>query len=73
MRAFTLVGVLLIVGGVIALLYQGFTYTKKEKVVDMGPVEITQETKKTVPLPPILGGVALVGGIVLVLMGNKRV
>ena len=73
MRVITTVGIVLIVLGVAALLYQGITYTTREKVVEVGPVAVTKETQKTIPLPPLLGGVALAGGIVLVLMGARRV
>jgi uncharacterized membrane protein HdeD (DUF308 family) len=71
MRPAVLIGVLLIVFGVVALAYQGFTYTKREKVLDIGPITATKETKETVPLPPILGGIALVSGVALVMVGNK--
>ena len=71
MRPAVLIGVLLIVFGFISLAYQGFTYTKHEKILDIGPIEATKETKKTIPLPPIVGGLALASGIALVLVGNK--
>ena len=65
-------GIVLIVIGVIALAYGGITYTKREKVLDIGPIEATAERRKTIPLPPVLGGVALAGGIVLLIVGSKR-
>ncbi len=65
------VGILLIVLGIIALAYQGFTYTKREKAVDMGPIQISVDKEKTVPIPPILGGLALAAGVVL-LITSKR-
>ena len=68
----TLVGIALIVLGVVAFAYQGITYTSREKVVDIGPFHATAETQKTIPLSPLLGGLALVGGIVLVLVGAKK-
>lgn len=64
-------GVVLIIAGVLALVYQGFTYTKREKVIDVGPIEASVDKKERVPLSPIIGAVALVGGIVLVLSGRK--
>lgn len=67
-----IVGILLIVLGVIAFAYQGITYTKSEKVLEVGPITATKETKKTIPLPPVLGGVALVGGVVLLLAASSR-
>jgi hypothetical protein len=64
--------VLLVVFGLLALVYQGFTYTKRETVVDIGPVHATADRKKTVPLPPLVGGLALVGGVVLLVAGARR-
>jgi hypothetical protein len=67
-----LAGILLIVLGVLALAYGGFSYTKREKIVDLGPIQATAETEETVPLPPILGGLALAGGIVLLIAGSRK-
>jgi len=64
--------IVLIAAGVLALMYGGFTYTKREKVIDLGPIQATSETHKTVPLPPILGGAALVAGVVLLVLSNKK-
>ena len=72
MRTATLVGILLIVLGIFSLAFQGFTYTRHRKVVDLGPFQATTETKERIPLPPILGGIALVGGIGLVIAGTRR-
>jgi hypothetical protein len=72
MRPATLIGIVLIVLSVIAFGYQGITYTTREKVVDLGPIEATAEKKKTIPLPPIFGAIALVGGIALVFAGNRK-
>lgn len=72
MKSYTLIGIILIVVGIIAFAYQGITYTTREKVVDIGPIEISADTEKTFPLPPIVGGIALVGGIVLLVMGTKN-
>ena len=66
-----LVGVALIVLGIVAFAYQGITYTSREKIIDIGPLHATAETQKTIPLSPLLGGLALVGGIVLVVAGNR--
>lgn len=67
-----MLGILLIVLGGLALAYQGFNYTKQEKVLDIGPIHATAEEQKHVSIPPILGGLALVGGIVLVIAGSRK-
>jgi uncharacterized membrane protein len=72
MKTATVAGLALIVLGVIALAYQGFTYTTHKKVLDVGPIQATKEEHHTVPLPPVLGGLALVGGIVLLVVGGKE-
>ena len=72
MKSATLLGIVLIVLGALALAYQGFTYTTREKVVDLGPLKVTAEKEKTVPLPPILGALALAGGIVLVIVAARK-
>ncbi|HSW63160.1 MAG TPA: hypothetical protein VLH56_07620 [Dissulfurispiraceae bacterium] len=72
MKTFTLAGIVLIVIGIIAFAYQGITYTTREKVVDLGPIQVTADKTKTIPLSPIVGAVALVGGIALLVMGNKK-
>jgi uncharacterized membrane protein len=72
MKAATIVGILLVIIGVISLAYQGITYTTHKKAVDIGSVEIYKEEKKTIPLPPILGGLALVGGIALIALGTRK-
>lgn len=72
MKTNTLIGIILIVVGIVALAYQGITYTTREKVVDIGPIQVSADKTKTIPLPPIVGGIALVGGIVLLVMGNKK-
>jgi hypothetical protein len=65
MKPVVLLAVLLIVLGVISFAYQGITYTTHKKVIDIGPLQAEKTEHKTIPLPPILGGIALVGGIVL--------
>jgi len=68
----TLVGIALIVLGIVAFAYQGITYTSREKIIDIGPIQATADTQKTIPLSPLLGGLALAGGIVLVIVGAKN-
>jgi uncharacterized membrane protein YidH (DUF202 family) len=72
MKPAGIIGIILIVVGVIALAYGGITYTKREKVIDAGPLQVSADREKTIPLPPILGGLCLVGGVVLVLAGNRK-
>jgi uncharacterized membrane protein len=72
MKPAMMIGILLIVLGGLALAYQGFNYTKQEKVLDIGPIHATAEEQKHVSIPPILGGLALVGGIILVVSGSRK-
>ena len=65
-------GSILIALGLLGLAWGGFTYTTKEKVVDLGPIHATRDETHNVPLPPIAGAVALVGGIVLLVAGKKE-
>jgi uncharacterized membrane protein len=71
-KSITLVGIALIVLGIVAFAYQGISYTSREKVIDIGPLQASVDTKKTIPLSPLLGGLALAGGIVLVVVGAKK-
>ena len=71
MNGRTLLGVVLIVLGVIALAYQGFSYTVPKKAVDVGPIHVTKDEKHTVPLPPILGALALIGGIAVLAVDRR--
>ena len=90
MKPVTLVGIALIVLGVLALAYQGITYTTREKVIDLGPLQASVEKKKSIPLPPVVGArapvdrrglperppvvgaLALAGGVVMVFIGSRR-
>jgi hypothetical protein len=72
MKGTVLAGILLVVLGVFALAYQGFTYTKQKKVIDLGPIQATTKTEEHVPLPPILGGAAIVGGALLLFAGGRQ-
>jgi hypothetical protein len=72
MRPLAIIGLVLIVLGLAALAYQGVTYTSREKVLDIGPIHATAEREKTVPLPPVLGVVAVAAGVVLVVAGVRK-
>jgi uncharacterized membrane protein len=72
MKTAIVVGIWLIVLGVVSLAYQGISYTHQKKVVDLGPIHATETVKERIPLPPILGGLALVGGVALVAVGSRR-
>lgn len=68
----SIAGIILIVLGALALAYQGFTYTRSENVVDLGPVQVTAQDRETIPLPPIVGFLAVAGGIGLIVMDRRR-
>ena len=72
MKPAVVIGIILIVLGVVALVWQGINYTTTERVVDLGPLKIEAKKEKTIPLPPVLGVIALAGGIVLVVVGSRR-
>jgi len=72
MKPTMMLGILLIVFGGLALAYQGFNYTHREKVLDVGPIHATADEQKHVSIPPILGGLALLGGIVVLVAGSRK-
>ena len=72
MKTLPVVGLILIVLGIISFAYQGINYTTHKRIVDIGPIQASTTEHKTIPLPPILGGLALVGGIVLLVAGRKE-
>lgn len=72
MRSITVVGVLLIALGLVALVYQGITYTSRETVIDIGPLHATADRERTLPLPPVLGVAAVAGGVMLLIAGGRR-
>jgi len=71
MKPVAVIGVILIVIGIVALAYQGFTYTTREQVVDLGPLKVEAKKEKTIPLPPVLGIIAVGAGVVLVVAGAR--
>ncbi len=72
MRPLLVIGVVLVVLGILALAYQGITYTTRDKVLDAGPLQASVEKEHTIPLPPVLGGVAIVAGVVLLVVAQRR-
>lgn len=72
MKPTMIIGLILILLGVGAFAYKGITYTTREKIIDIGPIEASVDTRETIPLSPILGGISLVGGIALVIIGRKK-
>jgi hypothetical protein len=72
MKTNTILAIILIALGIMAFAYQGITYTTSEKVVDIGALEVTAEKTRTLPLPPIVGALALAGGIVLLVVSRKN-
>ena len=72
MKAITWIGILFVVLGALALAYQGINYTHQERVLDLGPLHATAEKHERIPLPPIIGGLALIGGVALLLVGAKQ-
>ena len=65
-------GILLIAGGALVLILQGISYTSRETVLDMGPITVQADTRRTLPVSPVLGGLALAGGIVLLMASRKE-
>jgi uncharacterized membrane protein HdeD (DUF308 family) len=72
MRPAVVVGILLIIVGIAGLAFGGFSFTRKEKVLDVGPIEASADKKESLPVPPILGALAIVGGVVLLASSARR-
>jgi len=72
MKPFAWAGIVLIVLGSLALAFQGINYTRQKNVVDLGSIHVTTETQERIPLPPVLGGLALVGGVALLVIGARK-
>ena len=72
MKPITMLGIVLAVLGALALVYQGFTYTRQKTVLDVGPIHATVDDREHVPLPPIVGGLALAAGGILIALGAKQ-
>jgi hypothetical protein len=72
LKSTSLIGIVLIVIGIAALAYQGITYTSRETVIDIGPLKATAERERTFPLPPIVGGAAVLAGVALLVVGGRK-
>ena len=72
MRGLAVLGIVLLLGGLAALIWPSITYTKTEKAVDLGPIEITTQDKERIPLPPLFGIAAAATGVVLIVVGSRR-
>jgi hypothetical protein len=72
MKSNLIAGILLILLGIVALSYDRITYTTREKIIDIGPIQATADKEKSIPLPPLLGGLALVTGVGLVFVGYRK-
>lgn len=72
MKTNTLIGIILIALGIVAFAYKGISIKAREKAIDLGPIQVTHDKTRTLPLPPIVGAISLVGGIVLLVAGNKK-
>jgi hypothetical protein len=72
MRPKTIIAIILIAIGIVALAYQGISYTTRERVMDLGPIHMSADKTRTIPLPPSIGAIALVGGIVILVVGRKK-
>jgi hypothetical protein len=72
MKSSAIAGIVFVVIGVVALIYGGITYTTRETVIDLGPIQATANRERTLPLPPIAGAVAVAGGVALLVSGNRK-
>jgi hypothetical protein len=72
MKPIAIFGAVLLIFGIVALAYQGLTYTTKETVLDIGPLKATADREHRIPLPPIVGGAAVAAGVVLLIVGSRK-
>ncbi|MGH9681444.1 MAG: DUF3185 domain-containing protein [Candidatus Acidiferrales bacterium] len=72
MKPVSWAGIVLVVLGVLALAYQGVNYTRRKDVVNLGSIHVTTETQERIPVPPVLGGLVLAGGVALLIIGARK-
>ena len=72
MKPIAIFGAILLIFGIVALAYQGLTYTTRERVIDIGPLKVDADRERTIPLPPVVGGVAVAAGVVLLIVGSRK-
>jgi ABC-type phosphate transport system permease subunit len=72
MKPLVIIGILFVLLGVVALSYESITYTKEEKIAEIGPFKATAEREKSIPLPPLLGGLALAAGAIMIAVGYRK-
>jgi hypothetical protein len=72
MKPIAIFGAILLIFGIVALAYQGLTYTRRERVIDIGPLKVDADRERTIPLPPVVGGAAVAAGVVLLIAGTRK-
>lgn len=72
MKAATIIGIILVLLGIVALIFGGFSFVQEETVIELGPLDVQAEERETIPLPPILGAISLIGGILLIASGSRN-
>ena len=72
MKTATIIGIILIILGVLGFIFKGISYTTEKEVADVGPLELRTEEKETIPIPEILSGIAIAGGVILVVTGSRK-
>ena len=71
MKPIAIIGIILIVLGIVALAYQGISYVTHDKVIDMGPIQVSADRTHTIPIAPILGAATIIAGVVMLVMGIR--
>lgn len=72
MKTSTIIGIILVLLGIAVLVFGGFSFVQEETVIDLGPLDVEAQERETIPLPPILGAISLIGGILLIALGSRK-